>query len=305
MSAAGRSHRIIDSHLHVWSDGSEPYPWVAAPPPLLAKTATAEAMLEGAKGTGVDGALIVQPANHKFDHSYVVSALRAHPTFFRGMCLANPTLTPAAAAAELERLHSEGFVAVRFNPGLFPDGQMDSEVGRALYARAGELQMPVGVMAFGGLPPQIAPIRALLAHSPSTTLILDHLGFFRQPALGGLLGDAAADDEEAWGQLLALAAFPQVHVKLSALFRASSEVPPHLDLQPRLAQLLAAFGARRLLFGTDFPFVTLGGNGPEPTAAAQSYAEAVGNVGAWSVDGLDEEARGELMGGTAARLFGF
>ena len=62
------------------------------------------------------------------------AALRAHPNFYRGMMLANPTLEPAAAVAELERLHGEGFVGVRFNPYLFPAG-MDSPVGRALYKR--------------------------------------------------------------------------------------------------------------------------------------------------------------------------
>ena len=96
------------------------------------------------------GALIVQPSVHKFDHAYVTAALRAHPGLFRGMALANPTLEAAAAVAELERLHAEGYVGLRFNPYLFPDG-MDSPVGHALYKRAGELQMPVGVMCFQGL----------------------------------------------------------------------------------------------------------------------------------------------------------
>ena len=60
----------------------------------------------------------------------------------------------AQAVETLEALHAAGFVGVRFNPYLFPDG-MDSDVGRALYAKAGELGMPVGVMAFGGFPAQV------------------------------------------------------------------------------------------------------------------------------------------------------
>jgi len=58
--------------------------------------------------------------------------------------------------AELERLRAEGYVGVRFNPYLFPDG-MASPVGHALYKRAGELKMPVGVMCFQGLLPQPNP----------------------------------------------------------------------------------------------------------------------------------------------------
>lgn len=307
MSAAAASRagpRIIDAHLHVWSDGAPPYPWAVPPPPPLQCTATAKALYDAAVAAGVEGALIVQPANHKFDHSYVAAALRQHEGFFKGMQLANPTLPTAEAVAVLVRLRAEGFTSARFNPDTFPDG-MDSEVGRALYRECGELGMPVGVMAFGGLGAQLPAIKALLASSPDTTLILDHFGFFRQPATGGLLGDAATNDEGAWRELLALARHPRVHVKVSATFRVSAELPPHLDLQPRVAELLTAYGAERLLFGSDFPFCTLGGNGPATSPAAQSYAQTVATPDFWDVKGLDEASRASLMGGTAARLFGF
>jgi hypothetical protein len=39
----------------------------------------------------VSGALVVQPANHQWDHSYVSSVLAAHPTKFVGCLLADPT----------------------------------------------------------------------------------------------------------------------------------------------------------------------------------------------------------------------
>lgn len=39
----------------------------------------------------VDGAFIIQPGNHLYDHSYVTSVLRAHPDKFVGALLANPT----------------------------------------------------------------------------------------------------------------------------------------------------------------------------------------------------------------------
>lgn len=43
------------------------------------------------KEASVSGALIIQPGNHLYDHSYVTSVLRAHPDKFVGMLLANPT----------------------------------------------------------------------------------------------------------------------------------------------------------------------------------------------------------------------
>ena len=85
--------KLIDSAVHVWSDGEAPFPWEGAPPPEpLRSAATHEALaqlLRGAAGAagaaGVAGALIVQPSVHKFDHSYVTAALRAHPELYRGM----------------------------------------------------------------------------------------------------------------------------------------------------------------------------------------------------------------------------
>lgn len=298
-----QAQRIIDSHIHVWSDGKEPYPWLVDPPPALHAAATTEKFVESARAAGVSGTLIVQPANHKWDHRYVTSALRSHPEFFKGMALANPALGADAAVAELARLHSEeSYVGVRFNPGHFADG-LDSPVGRALYAKAGELGMPVGVMAYSGLPALLPALRALLDAHPTTRLIIDHMGFFRQPASGGLLSSAAENDEGAFSSLLGLAEHPGVLVKISALFRTSAERPPHSDVQPRIAALVRAFGARRLMWGSDFPWVTIGGN--TPTEAALTYAQAVAMPGSWSAAGLDQAAFDLIMGGTAAEVFGF
>ena len=75
--------------------------------------------------------------------------LKEHRGFFRGMGLANPTLPPQLAVAELDRLQALGFVGVRFkkfNAGAF-DGGLNSDVAKVLYKRAGELGMPSGVMA--------------------------------------------------------------------------------------------------------------------------------------------------------------
>ena len=256
----------------------------------------------------MSGALIVQPANHLYDHSYVIQALKDHPAFFRGMGLANPTVPVDQAVSDLEALHAAGFVGVRFNAGNFPGG-VAADVGRALYKRAGELGMPVGVMAFKGLGPISADLQTLCQVYPATKLVIDHLGFFRQPAIGGQLGDAATNEDATWAGLLALAEYSQVYVKVSALFRASGEVPPFTDLVPKMDELLKAYGAERLMWGSDYPFVLPGGfplpDGVASTPAALPYDEAVRVIDEWALPGLDVSARKALMGGTAANLFGF
>ena len=50
-----------------------------------------EVLLSAMQEADVSGALIIQPGNHLYDHSYVTSVLRAHPDKFVGALLANPT----------------------------------------------------------------------------------------------------------------------------------------------------------------------------------------------------------------------
>ena len=67
--------------IHLWSIGAEPFPWAAPPPANLASSATPAAFMAAAKEAGVAGALVVQPANHMYDHSYVTKALKEAPDF--------------------------------------------------------------------------------------------------------------------------------------------------------------------------------------------------------------------------------
>lgn len=47
----------------------------------------------------------------------------------------------------------------------------------------------------------------------------------------------------------------QVYLKLSALFRVSRMPFPYLDLSHLLSQIVSSFGANRVMWGSDFPFV--------------------------------------------------
>ena len=56
--------------------------------------------------------------------------------------------------------------------------------------------MPVGILAFNGLAPFVSDLKKLCTEFPKTQLLLDHLGFFRQPAIGGQA--SATNDEATW-----------------------------------------------------------------------------------------------------------
>lgn len=288
--------RVIDSHLHVWANTKEAssFPHVQDPPEHLRDCGCTDVLLREMKEAGVDGALIVQPINHKFDHSYVRQAIAQHPGKFKGMMLHDPSMTTEDAIARLEELALAGFAGVRFNPYLWEakaigDQQQwarmsdDGGAGLAVYKRCGELRMPVGVMCFQGLSLHIDDILQLLKASPGTIMILDHFGFT------SVLDDD--DNNAAFNQLIQLAQYPAVHVKISALFRLKDASPYTKVYEKRFLPLLAAFGADRLMYGSDFPYVL---EQPEKYKMNELVA-------CWC---KDEATRAAIMGGTAERVFG-
>ncbi|KAI3467758.1 hypothetical protein Pfo_024421 [Paulownia fortunei] len=241
--------KVIDSHLHVWASpqqAAEKYPYFPGQEPTL--PGHVEFLLECMGEAGVDGALIVQPINHKFDHSYVTSVLKQYPSKFVGCCLANPA-EDGTGIKQLEDLISkDGYRAVRFNPYLWPSGQlMTNEVGKAMFAKAGELGVPVGFMCMKGLDLHLSEIEELCTEFPSTVVLLDHLGFCKPPT--------NYEEEQVFSKLLHLSRFPQVYVKFSALFRVSRYPYPYEDLSNVLSKVVSSYGANRVMWGSDFPYV--------------------------------------------------
>lgn len=293
MSMSTSSLRVIDSHLHVWASKDEtsafPYAEGQDPPGSLASVASTGELLKQMDKSGVVGALIVQPINHKFDHSYVINAVKNHPDRLKGMLLHDPSLSSDQAVSRLEELALKGFVGVRFNPYLWPKtGEkswepMSAGAGLATYKRCAELKIPVGVMCFQGLELHYDDIQELLKASPETTLVLDHFAFTSLSEAG----------TEAFELLLKLAKYSQVYVKISALFRQGDVFPYDLVVKERLKPLLEAFGPERCMFGTDFPFVL---------EQEGQYGGTVDLVSSW-LEGNDK-ARNAVMGGTAEAVFG-
>ncbi|KAI9168890.1 hypothetical protein LWI28_003435 [Acer negundo] len=285
---ANKTTKTIDSHLHVWAspeEAADKYPYFPGQEPTL--PGHVDLLLQCMEEASVDGALIVQPINHKFDHSFVTSVLKKYPTKFVGCCLANPA-EDGSGIKQLEKLLLEdGYRAVRFNPYLWPSGQkMTNEVGKVMFSRAGELGVPVGIMCMKGLSLHISEIEELCTEYPATPVLLDHLAFCKPPT----------NDEEslAFSRFLKLSRFPQVYVKFSALFRLSRMAFPYQDLSPLLSQVVSSFGANRVMWGSDFPFIVAECGYKE----AREAATVISNEAALSSSELEL-----IMGGTIKQLF--
>lgn len=280
--------KTIDSHLHVWASSAEsatyPYAPNQTPPEPLIDTSSTSSLLEQMSQAGVDGALIVQPINHKYDHGYVEDAMKNHPDKFKGMMLFDPTVSDVDKALDrFEELVLKGFVGVRFNPYLFEGKMSDNKAAVAIFKRCAEIKAPVGIMCFKGIELHYDDIQCLCNLSPETVVILDHFGF------------ASVENQDQFDKVLSLKD-KNVVVKISALFRLGDPGAPKYERvrSERFEPLLEAYGADRLMFGTDYPFVTQEEIG---------YNGAVETVSSW-MDARSTEEKNSIMGGTAERLFG-
>ncbi len=229
----------------------------------------------------VDGALIVQPIVHGFDHTYVDDTLVQWPDRFTGMCLVDPQ--HADPVGMLDNLVGRGYRGVRFNPALWRAGErMDGAVGSALYARAGELGVAVGFLVS---PENYDEIDVLAEMYTGTDAIIDHFGHCVPSANGYAVPE--------FERLISMARHPNLHVKLSEFPRASNEEFPYADLFGWVHRLIDAYSGDRLMWGTDFPFIV----------------EQAGYDRGWEIADRIEPAIGpglvdKILGGTCERLFG-
>lgn len=262
----------IDSHVHVWDPVFPTHPDHPLPPSLPGTQAD---LLNCMDDAGIDKTVIVQPINYKFDHTYVLNAIKKHPSRFVGVALADTALAPSVACETLEQLVAQGFRGIRINPTFKPDGFADETV-KALVRRAGELDIPVTLFA---KPEHLDDVTMLLTEYPKCRILLDHFAF------------CSPGELEAQKKLLDMgSSHTNLYVKTSAWFRVSNDQWPHADLYPFLKELIETFGANRLLIGSDFPFVK------EQYEYSQSFALL-------EKAPIAAEDRDWILGKTAATLY--
>lgn len=84
--------------------------------------------------------------------------------------------------------------------------------------------------------------------NPDLQLIVDHLGIAQPHGAQELAGDPFARLDE----LLSLAQYPNVAVKVSRVPTLSREAYPYADMWPHLHKVLDAFGPEHVMWGSDF-----------------------------------------------------
>ncbi len=271
---------ILDAQVHAYERNHAGRPWVGdlqGPAEV-----TGDQMVAAMDAVGVDGAILVSPFSlYRYDASYALEVRAKHPDRFGLVKPVDPT-DLAVADTIAEWAGTEGTVAVRImlNRDLSPDAA-DPGINRVL-AAAARHSLPVNLLAWG----RLNQARELAARNPDTQLVIDHVGL-QQPFLPPAPEHPFAD----LPNVLALAAQPNIAIKISGACTLSHETFPYADIWEPLGRIFDAFGLDRCLWGTDWT----------RAVALLTYEQG---VNAFRVtDRLSDSERATLMGGTLSRIY--
>ena len=274
--------KVVDAQVHSWMFETPEYPWDHDFPlkDHLITPIPFEDLIVAMNDANVDAALLVVPGIYGWDNRYGQAAAVAYPDRLGVIGRLEPS-----APEHLERLgalmQQPGMRGIRINGG--ESGSWSGGYYDDLLAAAGELGVPVCVRP---KPSSLCELGDVVHRQPNTQLIIDHLGLGAPP-----INTSIGDQFENLPELLRLAKFPNIAVKLSAVPALSNESFPFRDIWDPLRKVVDTFGADRLMWGTDFT----------RTAPLHTYPQAVQYLDL--IEGLDQPTKARLYGGTLSEIF--
>ena len=276
--------KVIDVHCHVVSPDRVRYPLA----PLGGKQSdwsserptTPEQLIAAMDEAGVAKAAVVQASTaYGHDSSYLAASIARFPERFTGVFSIDP-LAPDALA-HMDKWMGMGMTGMRvFTTGSTMPGQqtwLDDERAFPVWEKAGRARLPIAVqMTAEGIP----LLLKIVARFPETLFLLDHLA---RPVItdGPPYAKAAS--------LFDLAKHPSIYLKLTSrtVEHCQSGQATPATFMPKL---VAAFGARRIMWGSNFP------------AHHGSLASILADT-LRVLDVLNEADRAMILAGTAEAIY--
>lgn len=234
---------MIDSHVHLWRLGQKGCTWPTPDLKPIYRDFVLDDLRELIAVTGVERVLLVQSQEADADTAWLLSI--AGDSLIAGVVGWTDFLAPDAAAA-IGRLAT--------NPrlrGLRPmvqDREADWYDQPALdpaFAAMTTLQLVMDALV---RPQHLPALLRLAMRHPDLTIVIDHGA------------KPAPDDLAGWSEQIAmLAGLPSVSCKLSGILTELAPGARPSGVEPIFNHLWNAFGADRLLWGSDWPVLRLAG----------------------------------------------
>lgn len=271
---------IVDTHLHCF-DGldSQAFPYHPRGPYRPASAATPEHLLRCMEGAGVKDAIVVHPEPYQDDHRYLDHCLEVGRGRLKGTCLFFADRPESLAAMPSFLKDREGRIVASRVHAYAPDRL--PPFGKPELHQWWRSVADAGVAAQLHFEPRYAPgFERYIREFSDTTVIIDHLG---RPFQG---------TPEEHSRVLRWAELPNTVMKLASI--PAPEQYPHRQIGPIIRQLTDAWGAERLIYGGGF----------NAGATPDSYRRYRQDLVAYLAH-LSSEEQAAILGGTAARLFGW
>jgi predicted TIM-barrel fold metal-dependent hydrolase len=237
---------ITDAQVHIWEVDRPDRPWPQPPrnEPQLPNGFSAEAMIAAMDGTGVDRAVIVPPTWIGENNATAIEASEAYPGRFGVMGRFDP-LRPDAEDALATWRQQPHMLGIRMTFRVPPyDKWLDDNTLDGFWTACERHGIPIMAL----VPNEARKLHRVAERHPGLTLVIDHMA--ADIAKKGAASFEYIDD------LLALGRFENVSVKTSSAPSMSAEPYPFADVYPFLKRIYEAFGARRMLWGSDLTRLT-------------------------------------------------
>jgi L-fuconolactonase len=276
---------IIDAHHHIWDLAVRDQDWITGPEMAAIRRSFALSDLRpDAQAAGVTATVLVQTVTTAGETPEML-ALAARDPLIAGV-VGWTDLTSPAVADELARLISGTggpyLASIRHQVQSEPDPD---------WLRRPKVLRGLRAVAAAGLcydlvvrPHQLRAASYTATAVPDLLFVLDHCG--KPDITGGAL--------EPWASAVRdLAARPNTACKLSGLVTEAPPGAPAAAFAPFADVILTAFGARRVMFGSDWPVCLLASNYSAVLALARTL-----------VSGLSEAERAAVFSDTARQAYG-
>jgi predicted TIM-barrel fold metal-dependent hydrolase len=239
--------RFIDIHPHIISDDTARYPHN----PLFGvqsgwskdRPVTIEGLVAAMDEAGVDKAAIVQSSTcYGYDNSYLVDSIKRYPGRFTAV--GSVDVLQSDAPTKVRHWVERGVNGLRLFTGgsthAFDPSSLDDSRSFPTWDLCGELGLSMCIQTD---PTGLAQVAGLAKRFPKVRIVLDHLG--RPDVTDGAPYKKASS-------LFGMAPFENIYLKLTPRIfgdvRKGSASP-----ETFFPQLVKAFSAQRLVWGSNFP----------------------------------------------------
>ena len=274
----------VDAHHHVWRLARGDYAWLQPTPALtpIYRDFTLDELRPQLAAAGMGATVLVQAAPTLAETRYLLDIAEHSGGLVRGV----------VGWADLAAHDAPDTLAdLAANPLLKSVRPMLHDLVDAEWILRAEVQPALAALPALGLrfdalvrPRELKALQAMLDAHPDLAVIVDHCA---KP-------DIAAGGWQPWAaDIAAIAARSRAYCKLSGLVTEAGAGWTVDALRRYVDHVIACFGVERVIWGSDWPVLTLAASYAEWHAASEAL-----------LSGLSVEERAAVRGGNARRFYG-